>query len=77
MTQIVVRLDQEAQRALDSLTQATGINRSEATRQAILLAERHRVRAQIRADAAAVAADPKDAAESATVLEEMAARRAW
>jgi hypothetical protein len=77
MSQLVVRLDGDAERALESLAASAGVTRSEAARRAIILAERERVRARLRADAAAIAADPAETAEARALSEEMAARRAW
>jgi metal-responsive CopG/Arc/MetJ family transcriptional regulator len=77
MTQVVVRLDPKTAQALDRLTLGSGASRSQAIRDAIKLAERERVRARLRADAAAVAADPTDRAEALELAEEMSERRAW
>jgi hypothetical protein len=44
---------------------------------AIIAAEREQMKQRMRADAASIAADPADAAESAAVRSDMDARRAW
>ena len=68
---ISVRLDDGALRALARL-EASGMSRSEAIRTAILEAADYRRRPDvIRAEAAAIAADPADRAEMAAVLEMM------
>jgi metal-responsive CopG/Arc/MetJ family transcriptional regulator len=68
---ISVRLDETALRALARL-EAAGMSRSNAIRRAILEAAEHRRRPEvIRAEVAAIAADPRDRAEMAAVLEDM------
>jgi hypothetical protein len=74
---ISLRLDEEAERALEFLMR-NGQSRSEATR-AALIAEARRRKLEIAAsDAARVAADPKDRREIAEVqalMEELRAER--
>ncbi len=68
---ISVRLDDDALRALAQI-EAVGISRSEAIRTAIVEAASRRRRPDVmRAEAAAIAADPLDRAEVAAVLEMM------
>ncbi len=67
---ISLRLDDEAERALDTLTRE-GKSRSEAIRDALLLAARRRWSDELRAEAERLAADPEDVSESKAVLEFM------
>ena len=64
---ISVRLDDEAQRALESLTRA-GRSRSEAVRDALVLAARTRLLEQVRLQAERAGADEDDRREAAEVL---------
>jgi Arc/MetJ-type ribon-helix-helix transcriptional regulator len=65
---ISLRLDAEARRALETLM-SSGRTRSEAIRQALIDAAARRRRAELAAEAEAIAADPDDRAE----IEEVAA----
>lgn len=65
---ISVRLDADAQRALAALT-ATGISRSEAIRQALIVAARTARTEQFRADAERIGKDPRDRAVIAEIRE--------
>jgi len=68
MTRMIsLRLDAEAELALESLTRE-GMSRSEAVREALIMAARLRRDAQIRAEAELLSADPEDRAEVAEVL---------
>jgi Arc/MetJ-type ribon-helix-helix transcriptional regulator len=67
---ISVRLDAEAQRALDRLMEQ-GVSQSEAIRQALIAAARERRLAQVRADAERVGNDPADRAVIAEIREFM------
>ena len=67
---ISVRLDAEAQRALDRLM-GQGVSQSEAIRQALIDAARERRLAQVRADAERVGNDPSDRAVIAEIREFM------
>ena len=67
---ISVRLDEEAEDALDALTRDGG-SRSEAIRAALIEAARRRSSEALRAEAEAAAADPVDRAETKAVLEFM------
>ena len=67
---ISVRLDAEAQRALDRLMEQ-GVSQSEAIRQALIDAARERRLAQVRADAERVGNDPADRAVIAEIREFM------
>jgi Arc/MetJ-type ribon-helix-helix transcriptional regulator len=72
MAPISVRLDQSAEEALAYL-ESHGVSRSEAIRRGVTeLADRER-RAEIRRQAAEVAADPDDRAEMLRILEQMEA----
>lgn len=76
MTAITFRPDEETERALAVLT-ADGRSASAAIREAVIH-EVHRVEAErLRAEAAALAADPEDVAEARRVLAEMESLRAW
>ena len=70
-----VRLDPEAERALEVLTRG-GKSRSDAVRDAVVEAGRRRSSAELRAEAEAAAADPVDRAEAAVVAELMESLRA-
>lgn len=65
---ISVRLDPEAQRALDWIM-GHGYSQSEAIREALIRAARVHERAQIEADAKRIANDPGDRAEIAAIQE--------
>jgi Arc/MetJ-type ribon-helix-helix transcriptional regulator len=67
---ISVRLDAEAQRALERLMEQ-GMSQSEAIRQALIDAARERRREQVRADAERVGNDPADRAVIAEIREFM------
>jgi Arc/MetJ-type ribon-helix-helix transcriptional regulator len=67
---ISVRLDAEAQRALERLMEQ-GVSQSEAIRQALIDAARERRREQVRADAERVGNDPADRAVIAEIREFM------
>ena len=75
MKTLTIRTDAEVERALDSLTR-DGQSRSEATRIAILGAERARRRALLRAEAEQLRNDPEDVAASLQLAAEMDAIRA-
>jgi len=76
MSTITVRTDEEVERALTALTE-DGRSRSAAIRDAILLAYRARQAAQLRAEAAALAADSDDRAQMRRVQADMESLRAW
>ena len=65
---ISVRLDAEAQRALDWIMRH-GYSQSEAIREALIRAARSEERAQMEADARRIANDPADQAEIAAIQE--------
>jgi Arc/MetJ-type ribon-helix-helix transcriptional regulator len=67
---VSLRLDDEAFTALELLMK-DGKSRSEAIRDALLVAARRRRSDELRAEAEAAAADPVDRAEAAAVLEFM------
>lgn len=69
---LTVRLDEEAERALRTLTLG-GRTRTEVVREAILAAER----AELRAWAERVRNDPDDLAESRAILADMDDDSAW
>jgi Arc/MetJ-type ribon-helix-helix transcriptional regulator len=67
---ISVRLDADAQRALERLT-ARGVSQSHAIRQALIDADRAARREQVRADAKRIGNDPADRALMAEIREYM------
>jgi predicted transcriptional regulator len=75
MATITFRTDPESERALNEL--AKGQSRTAVIKAALLLAAQIQRRAQVRAEATALAADPEDVAEIRAVREEMDALRAW
>jgi len=76
MRTLTIRTDVEVEQALESLTR-DGQSRSEATRAAILEAERAHRRARLRAEAEQLRNDPEDVAASRELSAEMDAIRAW
>lgn len=76
MKTLTIRTDAEVERALESLTR-DGQSRSDATRAAILDAERAQRRARLRAEAEDLRNDPEDVAASRQLRAEMDAIRAW
>lgn len=76
MKTLTIRTDPEVERALEILTRE-GLSRSEATRAAILAAEREHRRAQLRAEAEALRNDPEDVAAARALAAEMDDLRAW
>jgi len=73
---ISVRLDDEAERALEQL-EATGLSRSEAIRKALVVAaDRLRRRHELAAEVAALEADEADREEMLTVASLMESLRA-
>lgn len=73
---ITFRPDEDARRALAVLT-ADGASVSTAVRAALIEAARLTAQERLRTEAAALAADPLDRAESAQVLRDMETLRAW
>lgn len=73
---ITFRPDEDARRALAVLT-ADGSSVSTAVRAALIEAARLAAQEHLRGEAAALAADPLDRAESAQVLRDMETLRAW
>ncbi len=73
---ITFRPDDDTRRALAVLT-ADGTHVSAAVRSALIDAAAARARSRLRAEAADLAADPDDRAESARVLRDMEELRAW
>ncbi len=73
---ITFRPDSEVERALAALT-SDGTSVSAAVRQAIVDAARRHAEESLRAEAAALAADPDDRAEAAQVLRDLESLRAW
>jgi Arc/MetJ-type ribon-helix-helix transcriptional regulator len=67
---ISVRLDADAQRALERLTEQ-GVSQSQAIRQALIDADRTARREQVRADAERIGNDPDDRALMAEIREYM------
>ena len=76
MRTLTIRTDAEVEQALESLTR-DGQSRSEATRAAILEAERAHRRARLRAEAEQLRNDPDDVAASRELAAEMDNIRAW
>jgi len=76
MGTLTIRTDAEVEQALAALTQG-GRSRSEATRDAILAAERAQRRDRMRSEAERLRSDPDDIAASRELAEEMDAIRAW
>src|SRR5665811_1252023 len=76
MKTLTIRTDAEVEQALESLTR-DGRSRSEATRAAILAAERTHRRALLRAEAEQLRSDPDDVLASRELAAEMDAIRAW
>ncbi|MGQ0466746.1 MAG: ribbon-helix-helix protein, CopG family [Sporichthyaceae bacterium] len=73
-----IRIDDEVDAAIARLRQSAGaVSASEVVRRAILDADRARLREQMRADAAALMADPDEVAETMRVNAEMDEHRAW
>ena len=73
---ITFRPDEDALRALALLTR-DGTPVSTAVRRALIDAAEARVQAELRTEAAALAADDDDRAEAAQVLRDMETLRAW
>jgi len=76
MKTLTIRTDAEVERALASLTR-DGQSRSDATRAAILEAERTQRRARLRAEAEELRNDPDDVLASRELAAEMDDIRAW
>lgn len=76
MSTLTIRTDPEVERALKELT-SNGASRSEATRQAILDAERAQRRARLRSESEALANDPEDVAASRDLAAKMSDISAW
>jgi Arc/MetJ-type ribon-helix-helix transcriptional regulator len=72
---ISVRLDDEAQRALDALT-ASGRRQSDVIREALVELARKRDRSSLTAEVERLRADPRDRAEKARIAKLMDALRA-
>ena len=72
---ISVRLDDEAQRALDALT-ASGRRQSDVIREALVELARKRDRASLAVEVERLRADPDDRAEKARIAKLMDALRA-
>jgi Arc/MetJ-type ribon-helix-helix transcriptional regulator len=76
MATITIRTDKAVDEALDTLT-AGGRSRSDAVREAILLAYRELRHTRLRAEAEALRNDPDDVAASKRLAAEMDSIRAW
>lgn len=74
---LTTRLDDDTETALDRLVEETGKNASQLVRDLILDAQRASLNEQIRAEAAAIMADPEQVAEIAEVQRIMEPLRAW
>lgn len=77
MSQLVVRIDPQTERALERLIELTGENKSEIVRRTIQEAEREAVLERVRQQAAEVRDDPEDRAEMLALADEMDSLRAW
>lgn len=77
MKTLTIRTDSEVERALAAALTQDGRSRSEATRTAILDAERAQRRALLRAEAEALRNDPADVAASRELAAELDDLRAW
>ncbi len=73
---ITFRPDDESERALATLT-ADGRSASAAIRDALVHEAQRREDERLRAEAAALAADPDDLADARRVLEDLEPLRAW
>jgi hypothetical protein len=73
---ITFRPDEDTRLALDELT-SDGTSVSVAVRDALVEAAARHARARLRTEAASLAADPEDRAESLQVLRDMDHLRAW
>jgi len=73
---ITFRTDPESEAALAELTSA-GQNKTDAIKAALVMAARVQRRERLRAEAAALAADPEDVAEIRAVREDLDDLRAW
>lgn len=76
MSTITIRTDAAVDEALEALTSGNR-SRSEAIREAILLAFREQRHAQLRAEAEALRNDPEDVAASRQLAADMDTIRAW
>jgi Arc/MetJ-type ribon-helix-helix transcriptional regulator len=76
MATITIRTDKAVDEALDALTSESK-SRSDAIREAILLAYREQRHARLRAEAEALRNDPADVAASRQLNAEMESLRAW
>jgi|SoiMethySBSTD1v2_1073268.scaffolds.fasta_scaffold622051_3 hypothetical protein len=76
MTTITFRSDADVDRALEALT-AGGRDRSQAVREAILIAWRLEESERLEAEARELADDADDRAEARAVLADMESMRAW
>lgn len=77
MTSITVRIDADAQDALEQLTSHMGLSKSEAVRLALLNEARRQRRELLRAEAKELNDDVEDRAEMQRVMQEMERLRAW
>lgn len=76
MSTVTIRTDAKTDQALDALTR-DGRSRSDAIRDAIMLAYRQESAARLRAEAEAAAADPDDLAEIRAIRDELDSTGAW
>lgn len=76
MSTLTIRMDSVVEHALAELTKS-GKSRSEAVRDAILVAEREQRRERMRAEAEALRNDPDDVRASKALAAEMESIRAW
>lgn len=76
MSTITFRADADVDHALSELTSSDG-DRSQVIRDAIMTVWRIKRDNELRAEAEAVAADPKDVAEARAALSDLEPLRAW
>ncbi len=76
MGTVTFRSDPEVDQALVELT-ADGTSQSAAIRAAVLAEHRRRLAERLRAETAALAADPQDRAEVRAIQSELESLRAW
>lgn len=77
MKTLSTKLDDETERALDHLVDATGKTPSALVRDLLREADRERILAQVADDARAIMNDPEERAELTAVAADMDALRAW
>jgi hypothetical protein len=77
MSSLTIRTDRESEAALAYIQEATGADKSRATRDALLARARSLAAERLREESAALRDDPSDRAEMAAITGEMSALNAW